>query len=186
MGEIMPLDHSKSKTAFVSNLKQELKTKPRDQALAIAYSIKRGRAEGGRVFHGPIVSSVPGRTDHHPMDVPAGCYVLPADHVSSLGEGNTLAGMEFIKKLGPHGIKKLIEKEGIHGHRLKPRKSGGAVGHPVPINAAGGEHVITPEDVSTIGDGDIDRGHSMLDAWVVKNRKKHIKTLSKLPGPAKD
>lgn len=38
----MPLKKSKSKKAFVSNLKTELKeNKPKDQALAIAYSIKR-------------------------------------------------------------------------------------------------------------------------------------------------
>lgn len=38
----MPLKKSSSKKAFVSNLKEELKAdKPRKQALAIAYSIKR-------------------------------------------------------------------------------------------------------------------------------------------------
>ena len=41
----MPLKKSSSKKAFVSNLKEELKTKPRDQALAIAYSVKR-KAQG--------------------------------------------------------------------------------------------------------------------------------------------
>jgi hypothetical protein len=37
----MPLKKSTSKKAFVSNLKEELKTKPKKQALAIAYSVKR-------------------------------------------------------------------------------------------------------------------------------------------------
>jgi hypothetical protein len=37
----MPLKKSKSKKAFVSNLKEELKTKPKKQALAIAYSVQR-------------------------------------------------------------------------------------------------------------------------------------------------
>jgi hypothetical protein len=37
----MPLKKSSSKKTFVSNLKEELKTKPKKQALAIAYSIKR-------------------------------------------------------------------------------------------------------------------------------------------------
>jgi hypothetical protein len=37
----MPLKKSASKKAFVSNLKEELKTKPKDQALAIAYSEQR-------------------------------------------------------------------------------------------------------------------------------------------------
>lgn len=37
----MPLRKSSSKQAFVSNLKEELKTKSRKQSLAIAYSIQR-------------------------------------------------------------------------------------------------------------------------------------------------
>ncbi len=38
----MPLVKSKSKKAFVSNLKKEVKAgKPKKQALAIAYAVKR-------------------------------------------------------------------------------------------------------------------------------------------------
>jgi hypothetical protein len=38
----MPLKHSKSKEAFKSNVKAEVKAgKPQDQAVAIAYQIKR-------------------------------------------------------------------------------------------------------------------------------------------------
>jgi hypothetical protein len=37
----MPLKKSKSPKAFEANLKEELKTKPKAQALAIAYSVKR-------------------------------------------------------------------------------------------------------------------------------------------------
>src|ERR1700677_5287266 len=42
---------------------------------------------------GPIHSMVAGRTDHLPMHVPSGSYVLPADIVSGAGEGNTMAGV---------------------------------------------------------------------------------------------
>jgi hypothetical protein len=120
------------------------------------------------------------------MDVAPSSYVLPADHVSSLGEGNTLAGMDFLKKVGPHGIKKIMAKHGITGR--KKRKHGGPVTatRGIPIMAAGGEVVLSPQEVSEIGDGDANRGHAMLDEWVVKNRKKHVKTLQKLPGPAHD
>ncbi len=42
----MPLKKSSSKKAFVSNLKEELKSgKAKDQALAISYSVKR-KSEG--------------------------------------------------------------------------------------------------------------------------------------------
>ncbi len=139
-------------------------------AIGTAYAIRRqNRADGGEVHAGPILSSVPGRTDNHPMDVSSGSYVLPADHISSLGEGNTAAGMEVVRH--------MLGGLGADG--------GSQLGEPVPINAAGGEFVIAPEVVMAIGGGDIKRGHEMLDQWVLLNRKKHISTLRGLPGPAK-
>lgn len=137
----------------------------------VAYAFRRAnRAEGGGVHAGPILSSVPGRTDNHPMDVEEGAYILPADHISSLGEGNTMAGMEVVNH--------MIESLGAD-----PQHRGD--GNPVPINAAGGEVAIPPAAVMAIGGGDIKRGHEMLDDWVLMNRRKHISTLRKLPGPAK-
>src|SRR5262245_52919246 len=98
----MPLQHSSSDAAFKSNLKAELAAKkPRDQALAIAFRVKReGRAMGGippagwqirnaarsMTHSGPIMSAVPGRTDHHPMGVAPGSYVVNADTVSHMGQ----------------------------------------------------------------------------------------------------
>lgn len=55
-------------------------------------------------------------------------------------------------------------------------------GH-VPVVAAGGEFIISPEVVRDIGHGDISKGHAVLDKWVVQTRKKYAKTLMKLPGP---
>jgi len=106
-----------------------------------------------------------------PIEVPEGAYVLPADHVSSLGEGNTANGLAILEEMFGDG-----------GEPLRPQEPG-AKG--VPIMAADGEYVISPEKVAEIGGGDIDAGHKILDEWVVENRKNHIKTLSKLPGPAK-
>lgn len=196
----MPLIKSKTKKAFRSNVRALMgevgksdNVRSPEQALAIAYAIKRrARAMGGRTFAGPILSRVPGRTDNHPMDVASGSYVLPADHVSSLGEGNTVAGMEYLKKIGPQGIKRIsggpkLPKVPRSGKRRFANGGGlDTAGQPVPINAAGGEYVIPPDEVVIIGDGDLKRGHAILDAWVLNNRKSHIKTLRKLPGPAQD
>lgn len=44
----MPLKKSSGKKAFVSNLKEELKTKPKKQALAISYSIQRKAKSKGK------------------------------------------------------------------------------------------------------------------------------------------
>lgn len=42
----MPLNKSKSKKSFVSNIKEEIKAgKPQKQAVAIAYSVKRRAAK---------------------------------------------------------------------------------------------------------------------------------------------
>ena len=58
---------------------------------------------------------------------------------------------------------------------------------PVEIVAAGGEYVITPENVANrIGGGDVDAGHKNLDEFVKDYRAKTIQTLSKLPGPKRD
>lgn len=48
---------------------------------------------------GPIHSGVAGRTDHLPIHVPNKAYVLPADIVSGMGEGNTMAGFKIAKRL---------------------------------------------------------------------------------------
>lgn len=154
-----------------------------------AISLKRGP----RLHTGPISSPVPGRTDHLPMKVPAGSYVLPADHVSHLGQGNTVSGFSVIQhmlKQGPYGSS--VSK--TPSARLKPQHvprpayaSGGGVGEPIEIIAAGGEYVLSPEDVYTLtGAQDMSAAHDTLDKWVLGTRKNHIQTLQKLPGPAND
>lgn len=139
-----------------------------DAAMEIARSIKR--AKGGRVHVGPIVGDTGGRADKRPMEVPDGSYVLTADHVSGLGEGNTEAGM---KKLGP-----MFPNS-------KPSKLRGLKGKAVPIYAADGEFVIHPDDIIDRF-GELDYGHRSLDAWQTAERKQLIKTLKNLAPPAQD
>jgi hypothetical protein len=161
-------------------------------AMKLAYEIRR--AEGGQVFHGPIMSTVPGRTDQHDMDVASGSYVLPSETVSHLGENNTMAGLEKIKQLGPHGLRHMVRSSaGAHDiiSKHKRRAAGGgleqqSVGQPIPVVTAGGEHVLSPQEVGVIGDGDMTLGHRLLDNFVLKNRKKHISTLKALKPPAQD
>lgn len=148
-------------------------------------------AKGGtttKVHVGPIHSPVAGRTDHLPMHVPSGAYVIPADIISAMGEGNTMAGFKvantiFSKLPGMGGMPGVDAELGIPG-----KARGGALHEEdaVPIVAAGGEYVIGPEDVRRIGEGDLDRGHKELDIFVKTMRAKTIKTLKNLPGPKKD
>ena len=156
------------------------------------------RNEARSMMHsGPVMSAVPGRTDKHNISVAAGSYVLPADHVSSLGQGNTQAGFATLGRM--FGKPMAIP----HGHpppppRFAPMKMAGfgkrsdeggsrgdEAGGPVPIVVAGGEFVIPPDKVAEIDGGDLKRGHEVLDHWVKTNREKHIKTLKGLPPPAR-
>lgn len=117
-----------------------------------------------KIHVGPIHSPVAGRTDHLPMNVPSGAYVIPADIVSSLGEGNTMAGFEILNDM--FGIQKVGEEP------------------PAEIVAAGGEYVISPVSIAAMW-GDMKDGHEALDGFVTKYRSETVKTLKKLPGPHK-
>lgn len=119
------------------------------------------------VMVGGLLTQVPGRTDLMEISVPADAYVLPADVVSALGEGNTLAG-----------VKVLDELFGEAGALDDPRP-------PIQIIAAGGEFIVTPAQVLAAGEGDMEAGHDELDRFVKGVRKELVKTLQKLPGPAR-
>ena len=127
-----------------------------------------------KLHTGAIKAPVAGRTDHLPMHVPSGSYVIPADIVSAIGEGNTEHGFDIID------------------YMVKQRMaSGGDVNkmdadNPVAIVAAGGEYVIPPNAVRGFGDGDLDAGHKALDEWVESERATTIATLPKIPAPRKD
>lgn len=155
---------------------------PREQSIAAALRVARQpRADGGKaVFHGGIHAAVPGRTDRLPIHVHSGAYVIPADIVSGLAEGNSIAGMKMLDALfgdhGPYGAKMRRAKGGSVEKERKP----------TPVIVAGGEYVIPPEVVEAIGGGDTDKGHEILDNFVESQRRKLVKTLQKLPGPAKN
>ena len=151
-------------------------------------------ADGGEVgeeLHvGPIHSPVAGRTDHLPMHVPSGSYVIPADIVSAMGEGNTMAGFKHLRRMfagAPYGQSGGVYAQGDspYGEELQNRAAGGRASG-VPIVAAGGEYVLAPHEVAFAGDGDQDRGHAVLDAFVKRMRAKTVKTLKGLPGPKRD
>ena len=143
---------------------------------------------------GLLHSQVAGRTDHIAANAPVDSYVIPADVVSGLGEGNTLAGARVLTEAmntGPHGIP--TGRTGPHRDNI-PRPpslnwdggqaSGGRTDH-VPIAAAGGEFIVPPEVVRRIGGGDAKRGHRILDEFVVHARKRIIGEMRRLKGPVK-
>lgn len=152
---------------------------------------------GGKMTTGPLVSNVPGRTDKHFTHVPSGSYVIPADIVSAHGQGNTLAGMNALHNLfrmdtaGKSAVKNFPSRP-VGASKFKNGGADKHVGKPVPVKLAGGEIVVPPENAHETMERlhgkkvTLDEAHKLFDKWVVAERKKLIKTLSKLPGPSRD
>ena len=214
----MPLKKGSSQKTISGNISEMMHAgHPQNQVIAAALNVARsGKGHGGdnfgsnktttmsffgnpnsgteKIHSGPIHSPVAGRTDHLPMHVKSGSYVIPADIISAMGEGNSMAGFKVAKDIfgqSFYGEKKAGSGNPYGGGSMPygvsaPHKAGGGETDTVPIVAAGGEYVIPPEDVVHIGGGDLDHGHQILDEFVKRYRAKTIKTLKALPGPKKD
>ena len=212
----MPLIKSGSRAAISTNISEMVHAgHPQNQAIAAAMRNARQygarKAAGGftppfaermaarQAFHeGFLHSAVPGRTDKLPISVSGGAYVLPADHIAALGQGNSIAGANIVNKMfkmGPYDTspspQHAAKAPGAAHLNLTPKtpalKPGqglarGGTGKPTDIIAAGGEMTIPPHKIIEKY-GDLDYGHKAMDQWVVDTRKEHIKTLKHLKPP---
>lgn len=163
--------------------------------------------DGGAV--GYLHGATGGRTDVLNIAPPAGSYVIPADIVSGLGEGNSIAGAAILNKafqVGPWNTAQppMHRGPGVGIPRPPPTygrwqqefrgalptaKKGGKVdehvGKPTPIIAASGEFIVPPDVVMSIGGGNMKRGHNALDDWVIKKRGEINKEQRNLKPPKK-
>ncbi len=112
----MPLIRGKSKKAFEHNLKTEMhEGKPQDQALAIAYSVKRKKkmAEGGKVDKDPTETAHGSKRMHGYLSHGES----PTDEVGYKNR-NRSSDMDHGQKKGPQGYGKYQEQaqnqKGIH------------------------------------------------------------------------
>lgn len=194
----MPLKAGNSNVVKSENISEMVHAGyPQKQAVAASLSNARrhpGRADGGGLmdagtvqptpsepFHeaGLFHSDVAGRTDRLPRTVPADSFVFPADVVSALGQGNTLAGSKIL--------------DGIFG-KVK-LAAGGPAGNSSVI-VAGGEYLAPRDKLESIGQRlraakqssaktDLNAGHEWARGFVDKVRKHQMDFLKTAPKPKK-
>ena len=166
------------------------------------------RSEAHQGESGFLHGDTAGRADKLMTTAPSGAYIIPADVVAGLGEGNSLAGKRVIDEAMstmPHGVvnRTVRGREPPEAHAPMPSQGGssdsgtdyaakgggvqgkGIAGARVPVALSHGEYQIAPEQVAAIGKGNLKLGHAILDAFVVRARKEQIDKLKKLKGPVK-
>lgn len=140
---------------------------------------------GGGLFTG----GSGGRTDTLPRAVPADSFVVPADVISGLGQGSTMAGskiMDGILTSGPFGTALPRGKRADGGN-----SSDGGLSH---VLVADGEYLVPRDKVAELGRrmrqgkksrarSDLAAGHESLRAMVDKVRKHQKKFLATAPKP---
>ncbi len=150
------------------------------------------RREANQPSSGFMGASVAGRTDRLPVAVAADSYVIPADVVSGLGQGNSLAGARILNealRTGPWGTPVNVHETRANAprppHEFTETDSAGGKTHHMPIIVAGGEFIVSPEAVRRVGEGDTDKGHKRLHEMVKRVRAHTIKKTKSLPQPKK-
>lgn len=119
---------------------------------------KTGRAvRRARGVHGAVRGSTGGREDARAVDVPAGSYVIPADVVAALGDGNSEAGQRLLTR--------------------RVGRARRATGGSVPVQLSDGEFVLPPSAVADMG------GPDALDQLLLRTRHQYADNLKQLPGP---
>jgi hypothetical protein len=131
--------------------------------------MRPGFADGGIV--GAVRSSSPGRADKVEANAEEGSYIIPADVVSALGEGNTAAGVKWLDG----AVERLMAGDtSAFGF-----KRGGRV----PVRLSGGEYAVPPTAVAALGKGSYEAGARKVEALIAQIRKGSAQQMAQLPGP---
>jgi hypothetical protein len=152
----------------------------------------------GSADRGLLLGSTMGRADAVKTSSPSGSYILPAEMVSGLGEGNGLAGARLIQEMtstGPFGtsLPRMTHGRGPpsppHVQAATNAKGGGVQNGPeerTPVALSHMEYKLTPRDCivmvsKMVGHPvPLDYAHRVLDKWVKFEHKRHAEKLAKL------
>lgn len=135
--------------------------------------------------HGLVASKTAGRADRISTGIKPNSFVIPADVVSGVGEGNTSNGAELLHKM--FGLKPGTTPY-VGASPISSESVGfanGGVAQDVPVLLSGGEYVVHPDSVKRLGNGDLSEGHKILHKFVTMSRQKNIQKLKRLKPPKK-
>jgi hypothetical protein len=151
--------------AYAQEQQQEV---PREtQGLATGGIVKETTAGSSRkTADGYIRSDTGGTADKLSFNVVQDSYVIPADVVSGLGQGNSDAGAKVIAQR--------------YSGRLSARTKGN-----IPVKLSGGEYVISPHVVKRAGRGDIERGVRHFEGVIQRVRNETIDELRNREKPVR-
>lgn len=113
-----------------------------------------------------------GQQDNVHVDLPHGSFVLDANTVSAVGDGNSIAGKNKIRKMLNRlnaGIGEITKETSL-----------------VPAAISSGEFTIYPHHVSAFGGGDLEAGHKKLKSFVKNLRKDKKMNVLDIPPETKD
>jgi hypothetical protein len=145
---------------------------------------------------GFIESDTAGRTDRLPYNVAADSFVMPADVVSGLGQGNSLAGARIMDAIlgsgAPYGAPLAGGRRGRASGGAAPAQ--GAPDEPAGVILAGGEYLIHRAHLERFGHRlravgkskaktDLAAGHEWARDFVKKIRAETKRFLAHAPEP---
>jgi hypothetical protein len=107
-----------------------------------------------------INSAVPGRVDRIPMRARTGSFVLPADVVSGLGQGNTMAGAKMWGDVFTHAVGGGggIKRAGAPQGRINPMGKARSIAGPIPRPPPAPKPMKTFAEGGEIDTGEVDDG----------------------------
>lgn len=121
-------------------------------------------ADGGGITQSGLIGGMtPGRADMVQASLEPNGYIIPADVVSAMGDGNTQAG--------------ALQLASMFGG--SPEQASMADGG-ILAKVAHGEYYLTPDDAEAAG------GSKNLNRFVKRTRSDYAKKLNRLPGPKND